>query len=341
METEDLTGLSPEMIAFVQKLESLSLDRARIFGFFTMLGMYTLSKDSKDLYDNLNHHLKIDTSNLIDELVGDLYYGYKEEINELCYRSGLDFELREIKVPNTENILYAINIRNEGLLDKDITGINNLSDACRLFDSFILALGCKTLKSDCGLREAYLLGTFHILLLHNTDSKAALSVSALIKTMQPIIYAQCLNFLDTETHMNYLYNLENNQIAIHYLNSPLNSDYQKEFWVFQSSLFFKNQILIPEIDELDLKKFHAWTIDKAIEFNKNYLLLPYSQSNSDWNDIPEFEIISSFEECNNYIHSKWGYTYKSLRNYIETLEYKALTIMLIYFSLTKSRDKIH
>jgi hypothetical protein len=59
-------------------------------------------------------------------------------------------------------------------------------------------------------------------------------------------------------------------------------------------------------------------------------------------NIPQWRSeIEKFEICDAYIDEIWGYSASSITGDIETLEYKALLVHLVYSSLTSSREVIH
>lgn len=337
MDNEDFTGLSSELIAFVQKLENIGIDRTRIFGLFFMLGLYTSAPTSEEsgdaIYEILSRYF-VEKPSLSDELINYSLQGstgFSKQINEFCYRTGFEFSSSSI-----------LNPKNESLLDQNIFHIEKLSYSNKLFDSFLNSLGDSILNYKVNLCEAFFCGYFQMMNIGQLDINAAYEVGSTIKASQPVIYGAAI-FAFCNGHIDYFIKLENIQIALRHLAGPLNIEYLKQLWIFQSYIFYEDGVPIQEVHSLELKHFHAWVLHNAISFDKDTYpngLMPYSQSNNDLHDIPVFENISTLEECDRYINIKWGYTYDSLSNDIERLEYKGLIILLIYFSLTKSREKI-
>ena len=65
-----------------------------------------------------------------------------------------------------------------------------------------------------------------------------------------------------------------------------------------------------------------------------------SNSNVELSDVPKWaEEIASFENSATYIEGVWGYSADSLEK-IQSYEYKALMVNLVYSSLTESREVI-
>jgi len=136
MTESDYLGLPAQTQRFVERLQQLGFDRDRVFGFFTLIGLHAGAPNTKDklreLFASLEALLPIDRSKNLDEVVGDVYSGYDGEINEFCYRSGLNsdfFGFLEIRIPNTDKSIYVVNPRDEGLLGTDVLSVEKLADA--------------------------------------------------------------------------------------------------------------------------------------------------------------------------------------------------------------------
>ena len=117
----DFLKLPSETRQFVLRLKDLGFDRARIYGLFVMLGMYVAAPNTQEKIDSLffrlNLLLPIDRTKNIDEEVGHLYDGFDNLINEFCFRSGVEFNFREVTIPKVEKSFYIVYLRDEGLLD--------------------------------------------------------------------------------------------------------------------------------------------------------------------------------------------------------------------------------
>ena len=345
MNQSDFKNLPTETQLFAQRLADLGFDRTRVFGFFVMLGIYVGAPNTQEkidaLFSDLQLLLPTDRTKNIDEEIGHLYDGYDQQLNEFCYRSGIKFDFREVTVPKVEKSFYIVYLKDEGLLDKNIKSVEKLAEATRLFDSLILSLGQSSVKRGASLLEAFLCGIFQIQLHSQIDTKGSMQIATVIKGLMSPFFSRCFNTL-LSGKVDYFLGLESGQVALLDLMQPMESKYAEQMWVFQSSLFFRSGQKIEGVDQLTQPNWHKWVLEKAKEFDAKFpkQILPFSSSNIKLSKLPSWtgEILN-FEFCDQFIGEIWGYKFNSLNTEIESLEYKALMIHLVYSSLADSREK--
>ena len=347
MEDADLLNLPEITRKYIGHLLKLGFDRTRIYGLFVLLGLYAGAPNTEEkineLFSCLDLLLPTDRTKKLDEVVGRLYSGYDRELNEFFYRSGYQLDLREIKVPKVEKSFFIVNPKNEGLLSTNITSIQKLSDASRLTDSFIVALGKRSIEAETNLLEAYQCGIFQIQLHALSDVNGAVQIAKLISFVLPPVLSKCF-YAVTTAQTDYFIGLKTEQIALLSLMQPMEQSYVQQMWGFQSSLFFRNGEVISDVEKLSHRKWYEWILQKAIEFDGKYSsqLLPLSSSNITLENVPTWNhTIKSFETCDAYIDQVWGFTVDKLENNFESLEYRALLIHLVYSSLTASKEVMH
>lgn len=343
MNQSDLESLPDQSCKFVGRLCELGFDRTRIHGLFVLLGLYVgapnTEKEINALFQRLSSVLPIDRSKNIDEVVGHIYDGYDREINEFCYRSGAEFEFREVKVPNVEKSFAIVYLKDEGLLKTHVKSIRKLADASRLYDSFLLALGNSSANKDASLLEAFKCGIFQIQLHAQIDVSGARQISELISSCLPLLYSRCFKSL-IGGQLEYFLGLENAQVALLELMQSMQPEYAQQMWAFQSHLFYRDRKFIEGLDKLNLVDWHSWVIGKAQEFDTAYpnQLKPFRSSNVNLTDLPEWGgSVDEFGTCDSYIEEVWGYSADSCRNYFEHLEYMALMVHVVYSALTSAR----
>lgn len=347
MNEADFENLPEQTSQFVRRLSELGLDRPRIFGLFVMLGLYAGAPDTKEkldeLFSKLNLFLPIDRSKNIDEVVGHLYDGYDSEINEFCYRSGVELSFRQIQIPGTDKIIAVVRPRDEGLLNATVKGVEKLADATLLYDSFLVALGRSSVLRGASLLEAFTCGVFQIQLHAQSDVSGSRQFAMLVRSCLPLFYAKCFRVL-IEGQVDYFLGLEGTQIALQELMHPMHNNYAQQMWGFQSHLFYHENNLIPGLEEISPIDWHSWVLDRGRAFDLAYSsgLIPFSGSNITLADIPHWvSEVSDFAICDQYIHRVWGFGADSLSTKAELIEYRALLVHLIYSSLTQSRELLH
>ena len=347
MNESDFVKLPAATRKFVLRLIDLGLDRTKIYGLFAMLGLYAgapnTQEDIEALFSNLQIHLPIDRSKNIDEEIGHLYDGYDREINEFCFRSGFEFKFREINVPNVEKTFYIVYLQDEGLLNPNIKSVETLADSTRLFDSFIFSLGKSSVRQEASLLEAFSCGVFQIALHSKIDVQGSVQIAEAIKHLMPPFLTNCFNTL-MSPELEYFIGLEAGQIALLNLMHPMEQSYAEQMWGFQSYLFFNQGSVIEDIEDLNQRQWFDWVLDRAKYFDTRHPsnLLPFSKSKITLTEIPIWnKDIAKFEICDSYIERVWGYNVDALNGPIESLEYKALIVHLIYSSLTSSREVLH
>lgn len=343
----DLSGLPAHTREFVERIHRDGLDRTRIHGLFVMLGLCAGAPDTQsrieDLFETLNLAVPVDRTRNIDEVVGHVYDGYDREISEFCYRSGAELEFREIKIPNVDKSLYIVDLRNHGLLDVEVGSIERLADASRLYDAFIAALGRSSATRDATLVEAFSCGIMQMQLHARTDIFGARQIAELIRSCLPLVYSQYFIAL-SGNRIEYFLGLERGQVPLLSLMQAMDMKYAQQMWGFQSSLFYRDQEPISGIDSLSVRDWHDWVVQNALQFDSAYPagLVPFSGSKIELTDLPKWQTdIGKFDVCDAYINKAWGYSASSISGNIETLEYKALLIHLVYSSLTSARERLH
>jgi hypothetical protein len=312
-----------------------------------MLGLSAGAPDTQskieELFKNLNLVVPVDRTQNINEVVGHIYDGYDREINEFCYRSGIELEFREIKIPEVEKISYIVDRENQGLFDVNVTSIVRLVDASRLYDAFALALGRSTASRQASLIEAFSCGIMQIQLHARADVFGSRQIVQLIKSYMPLVYSQYFITLNSNT-IEYFLGLERGQVPLLSLMQSMDLGYAQQMWGFQSGLFYRDQERIDGVDDLSIRDWHTWVLEKAYQFDSNYPtgLVPFSGSKIELSHVPQWHSeIEAFAVCDAYINKIWGYNASSINSNIETLEYKALLVHLVYSSLTSARDGPH
>lgn len=350
MNESDFLGLPATTRKFVQRLIDLGFDRQRIYGFFILVGLYAGAPNTQEkieeLFSCLQVLLPVDRSKNIDEALGHLYGGYDKEINEFCYRSGLTaeyFNFREIKVPKLEKTFYIVYLQDEGVLATDVRSVDKLSEAARLIDAFILALGKRSSTTEATLLEAFSCGMFQIALHTKSDIHGSMQIAKAIRSLLPPLFDRCF-YTVISAQTDYFLGLESGQLALLSLMQESSPDYAQQMWGFQSSLFFRDGQAITGVNQLTNREWHEWVIKNCEGFGAAYpsQLIPFSQSKVTLEDLPIWGgTVKSFELCDDYINEVWGYRDAQLQNNFQTLEYRALLVHVAYSSLTSSRETRH
>jgi hypothetical protein len=340
----DFLKLPPHTRRFVERIHRDGLDRVRVHGVFVLLGLYAGTPDTKEnideLFKTLNFVVPVDRTKNIDEVVGHIYDGYDREISEFCYRSGAELEFREIKIPDVEKSFYVVDLRNHGLFDVDIMSIEKLADAFNLCDAFILAGGQSTARRQASLVEAFSCGVMQTQLNARIDVGGSRQIAQLLRSYLPLTYAQYFSTLRSNG-IEYFLGLERGQVPLLSLMQPMDLEYARQMWAFQSRLFYRDQKPLDGVDDWSIREWHSWVIHNAQKFDSDYPrgLVSFSQSQIDLIDVPLWPAdVEMFETCDTYIEDAWGYSASSIDGGMEVFEYKALMVHLVYASLTCARD---
>ena len=343
----DLASLPKQTQAFVDWLPQLGFSEQQIHGLFVLVGLYAGSPISQEEMDQLMEALDVvipnDRNAIINHLVSDYFEEYQLPIEEFCYRSGFEFSFRPIKVFEDMEPVHLLNLRDHGLLENSVTGIDKLLDASRLFSSFLTALGESTYRQERSLKEAYLAGIYQMQHMAQIDHSAVQQLRHIIRTTRPLVIGQVFSAF-TQNSLDYTMNCERVQVALLSLMAGMNEEYARHLWAFQSALFFHEQQRITGVDELDPEGWHRWVVDRARAFGDAYptQLAPFSRSGVTLNRTPEWRnSIGIFEMCDQFISEGWAYSFTDIRSDLELLEYKALVVHAVYASLTISRESVH
>lgn len=343
----DYVGLPSHTRQFVDRIHHFGLDRVRIHGLFVLVGLCAGAPTTKEKIEDLTRTLwqaiPLDRTRNIDEIVSHVFDGYAAEVDEFCYRSGAEFDFREIKIPNSGQVQHIVELKDHGLFGVDVLSIDRLADASRLYDAFIAAIGRHTAGRHASLIEAFGCGVFQSALYTKFDVAGSMRISELLKSLLPLSYGQYFSTLNGN-QIEYFLGLERVQVALLSLMGPIELTYAQQMWGFQSSLFYRDQAPIDGIDDLGPQQWHSWVIQNALEFDSAYpnILVPFSRSDVVLSDIPKWgHGIESFDTCDQYVDTIWGFSASSITSDMQLLEYKALMVHLVYASLTTARDLLH
>jgi hypothetical protein len=347
MNESDFRALPDLTRRLVLHLSNLGLDRSRIHGLFVMLGLYAGAPDTRERLDELFSHLDallpLDRSRNIDEVVGEIYDGYERQVNEFCFRSGVNLDFRKINIPGTTKTVSIVYPEDEGLLRPSIKRIDNLIDASQLYDSFLQALGQPTLDREVSLLDAFTCGVFQMQLYAKSDISGARQIAGLIRGGLPLFLGRCFRSI-IEGRADYFNGLTGEQTALLDLMQSMEITYAREMWAFQSRLFFYEQKIISGLNEVPPSGWHELVLDRGRTFSAEYpsQLAAFSQSGVMLNKIPAWgSEINNFDVCDKYLEDTWGFSGNSLNGRSEIFEYRALMVHLIYSSLTQSREVLH
>jgi hypothetical protein len=176
-----------------------------------------------------------------------------------------------------------------------------------------------------------------------TDVFGSRQIAELIRSYRPLVYGEYFNVL-SDNRIEYFLGLERGQVPLLSLMQPMDIGYAQQMWGFQSGLFYRNQEPINGVDDLSVHEWHTWVVHYSLQFDAAYPtgLVPFSDSKIELDEVPKWQNdIGNFELCDAYINEVWGYSASSIIGDIETLEYKALLVHVIYSSLTSAREQVH
>ena len=342
----DLASLPKPTQKFIEWLPKLGLNEQQIHGLFVLVGFYTgtprTAEELAEVITPIQQVLPHDRDTIINHMVDEFFEEYQFPLDEFCHRSGYEFELRPIQVIKDMDPIYLLKLQDRGLLDPSVHNIEKLTDASRLFQSFLSALGESTHRQNRSIKEAFLAGVYQMQHMGQIDLFAVQQISNLISTSAPLVIGHALQAI-TQNTIEYSLSCEVEQIPLHRLISGMNHDYVLQLWEFQRVLFFHNEQRIKGVAELDSNGWHKWVSDRARAFSDAYptQLVGFSRSGTTLVNVPLWEEeVDNFSRCDEYIDFVWGFSSTKIRNSMELLEYKALMIHVIYASLTISRENI-
>lgn len=343
----DLTGLPEQTVDFVDRLTSLGIDDRSIHGIFVTVGFIAGAPKFKDeieaLWQPLMRVMPFDRSKFIDEVVGDIYDGYDGALNEFCFRSGLEFEFREIGLPDWDFKTTICNLKDEGLLDKRVITVKKLVDSVRLYSSFFTEVGESTHSKNAPLLKAFLCGVFQMQLHGKFDVKGTMQIAEALKSLLPPVYGRIVKAL-LNANLEYFIGLEDTQIPLHSHTQEMNETFGRQFWGYQSSVFFHEGEKIEELEKLNLYEWFALVSVKAFLFESDYQghIVPLSQSGLTLDDLPAWNGSDlSYEDCIEFIDATWGLRPNDLTTRVELLEFRGLLIHVTYASMAKSHEVLH
>jgi hypothetical protein len=343
----DLTDLPKETVDFVGRLTALGIDDRSIHGIFVTVGFIAGAPKFKDeieaLWQPLMRVMPFDRTQFIDEVVGDIYEGYDGALNEFCFRSGLEFEFREIGLPDHDFKTTICKLKDEGLLDTRVTEVKQLVDSVRLYTSFFSEVGEGTYSKNAPLLKAFLCGVFQMQLHGKFDVKGTMQIAEALKWYLPPVFGRIVNAL-LQGNLEYFIGLEDAQIPLHHYTQAMKEPFGRQFWGYQSSVFFSEGEKVNGLEELNLYEWFEWVSLKAFFFDNEYRdrIVPLSQSGLTLDNLPAWNDGDlNYEECVEFIHETWGLQPDGIATRVDNLEYRALLIHVTYASMAKSHEVLH
>ena len=343
----DLVELPKSTESFVRWLPNLGLDDQQIHGLFVLVGLYVGAprneEDLPEIMTSIEKVLPIDRKVELNYLVEDFYEGYDAELAEFCLKSGAEFSFRPITIRDDMDPTYIIRPQDSDLLTPIDGSMEKLADSSRLYLSLLTRLGEPTLRQERSLKESLLAGLFQIGLLAKADVSGAQQIAEVLSYKKPLLIGQLFNAICYDS-IDYCSKCEVEQVALLNLMSSMKSEYVQQMWVFQAYVLFQDQQRSPDSVDLNPEEWHAWVFRRAEAFSLAHpdQLVPFSQSGVTLVDVPTWGVdLHSFQRCDSYIDLVWGFSATKLVNPVDTLEYKALMLHVIYASLAISREAKH
>ena len=343
----DLSGLPEQTAQFVRRLSKLGIADLSIHGIFVTVGLMAgaprFKNEIEEFWRRLVEVLPFDRNQFIDEVVGDIYDGYDGALNEFCFRTGAEFEFREIGLPDYEFKTAICKLKDEGLLDKRITNIAKMADSVHLYTSFFKEVGESTHSKGVPLLKAFLCGVFQIQLHAKFDVKGSMQIAEAIKMYLPPIFGRTVNAL-LHANLEHFISLEDDQISLHYYTQSMNEPFGRQFWGYQSSVFFHEGEKIRGTETLNPLDWFEWVVIKAFLFEIEYKdhIVPLSQSGLTLDNLPAWNSGNlSFDACALYIDEMWGLRPETLATSTEELEFRGLVVHVAYASMAKSHEVLH
>ena len=327
-------ALPKETEAVAERLTRLGFSDEQVHGVFVFLGLYVgtprTEEALKEVFEQLEKSIPTERQRNIVDLVADFYPGYVDVLEEYVHRLDWPFP--------ADCVVFKPRIH--GLLPE--IKREKLADATRLTMGLLHQLGASTSVGGQTYKQSFYCGVYQAQLIGVADSEAAQHIEAALFDLLPLVVGEALNALRHDNR-EYFLALENGQIPFSALASSKSEEYTQLVWAFQSSLFYRDQKPIANINRLTVQQWHEWAYRNALAFGERHLdaLLPFALSGHVLNGIPTWPSeIADFDAVDVSIYKIWGYQASELTSLIEELEYKALVIHLVYSSLTQSLDHV-
>ena len=327
-----------------QRMSVLGLSRQQLHGLFVLVGLHAgcprTQTEMDSLFQTLDEVLPSDREQPIDQVVGEFYHGYESILGEYCFRTGYEFDFRDIVPFDGAKTLHILEIRDWGLLDPSITAINSLAESSRLTLSLVERLGRSTSDNNRSLLDAFLCGGFQTQLLAFSDMYGAVQLKLALGDRLPLFFGSLFDAL-VRNEIKYFNSLEAIQVPLFNLCRGAEHSFVAQLWGFQSWALFDNGVRVFQVDDLGPADWHQYVVAIGRAFSKKNpdALIPFSQSGAQLTDLPFWNAnIEEFTLVDKFITRVWGYSADELRNSIELLEYKALVIYVVYASMTTARE---
>ncbi len=221
--------------------------------------------------------------------------------------------------------------------------LKKMGDAVSLYQAFFKALGQSTFKRECSLLDAFRCGVFQSQLHGRLDVHGTRQIAEAIAVRMPLLYRRAFSAV-TSSNLDYFNGLENDQIVLAGLVQEMSEDYGRQFWGFQSGLFFYDGKKISAAENLSLRDWHRWVQTWAQAFFTAYTnqILPLSASGLALSNVPSWDgDVLNFDECDKFIDEGWALSADRMFSAVEELEYRGLLVHTVYSSLTSSLEVKH
>jgi hypothetical protein len=328
----------------INKLEAL-LDRFGYeaefkLGFAFYLGGASLvgltGQPVEDILEARRQLAEFDINEEYEELLGPLRdYRIQCLLEEFVWRTDADIQPRQVMLPNMSKPVTEFTFKNHKLLGEDDAHISTMADASSALQRIFESIGEELLENEYDILRAYKSGMCFFNVKAQVDTRATQQIIILVSSMLPPIPSAIELFA---RQPNYDFDAFTDiQIPLLHFIQPLDEEFARMVWAYQSWVFYKDGAELSHIPSLELGDFMLSCREAAFRFLEQHQQAVYLTSEKgvhhrmfpalDPNQDERRAIIEG-------VHAAWGYPL--LDNNSDLLTSKALFVFAYFCAMCET-----
>lgn len=276
-----------------------------------------------------------------EELLGPLRdYGIQCLLEEFVWRTEADIQPRQVMLPNMSEPVSEYTFKNHKLLGEDDARISTMADSSSALQRIFEGIGEELFENGYDLLRSYKAGMCFFNVKAQVDTQATQQMTLLVSSMLPPI-PNAIELFARQTNYSFD-NFTDIQVPLLHFIQPVDEEFGRMVWAYQSWVFYKDGVELSEVPSLDPAEFMLTCREAAFRFLEQHHQAVYLVAQKGVHhemfpilDPNQDERRAIFEG----VHAAWGYPLFDTKS--DLLTSKALFVFAYFCAMCETMLQLH